>query len=96
MSWLKMTNTPIQIFPSKPIICQKSYWMYVEKGGLLQIPVKLTEKVKKDQVVGVLKNPFGDVLQEYLAPEDGIVIGKSSNPVNMEGGRILHLGIVEK
>ena len=75
---------------------RKSYWLYVEKGGLLEIPVALTEKVKKNQVIGVLRNPFGDVLQEYLAPEDGIVIGKNSNPVNMEGGRILHLGVLYK
>jgi hypothetical protein len=36
---------------------------------------------------------FGDVLCEYVAPEDGVVIGKSVNPVNQTGGRILHLGI---
>ena len=29
------------------------------------------------------------------APVDGIVIGKSVNPINQTGGRILHLGIVE-
>jgi len=95
MSWLKMTDEPIQFFSTTPIICRKSYWLYVDKGGLLEIPVSLTEKVKKNQVVGILRNPFGDVLQEYVAPQDGVVIGKSSNPVNMEGGRILHLGVIK-
>lgn len=95
MAWLKITDTPIQNFPTQPVVCKKSYWMYVDKGGLLEIPVSLTEMVKKNQVIGILRNPFGDVLEEYLAPEDGIVIGKSSNPVNMEGGRILHFGILD-
>jgi hypothetical protein len=41
-----------------------------------------------------LRNAFGDLIREYVAPEDGIVIGKSVNPVGQTGARILHLGIV--
>jgi hypothetical protein len=36
---------------------------------------------------------FGDTVCEYEAPEDGIVVGKSVNPVNQAGSRILHLGV---
>ena len=32
-------------------------------------------------------------IKKYYAPEAGIVIGRSNNPVNQTGGRILHLGI---
>ena len=42
-----------------------------------------------------MKNIFGDVVKEYTAPENGVVIGKSVNPVNQSGGRILHLGILQ-
>jgi len=38
----------------------------------------------------------GDIIKEYQAPENGIVIGKSVSPVNQAGGRILHLGIMKK
>ena len=51
--------------------------------------------LKKGDKIAVVKNAFGQVLKEYFAPEDGIVIGKSSNPANMSGGRIIHLGILE-
>ncbi|MEC7264912.1 MAG: peptidase M14, partial [Bacteroidota bacterium] len=57
--------------------------------------VGLSQKVKKGDPIGMLKNPFGEVVEEVNAPEDGIVIGKSSNPVNISGGRIIHLGILE-
>ena len=37
-------------------------------------------------------NIFGDVIREYVSPEDGIVIGHAVNPVGQTGERILHLG----
>ena len=50
---------------------------------------------KKDEKIAIVKNAFGEVIKEYFSPEDGIVIGKSTNPSNMSGGRIIHLGILE-
>jgi predicted deacylase len=76
----------------EPIICERSAWMYTDRGGLLQVLPKPTERVAKGERVAVLRNGFGDVIREYAAPEDGIVIGKSVNPVGQTGARILHLG----
>ncbi|MEL6941349.1 MAG: peptidase M14, partial [Bacteroidota bacterium] len=64
--------------------------------GLLTVHPKVSEMVKKGQVIATLRNIFGDLIKEYHAPEDGIVIGKSVSPVNQTGGRILHLGVVRK
>jgi predicted deacylase len=55
----------------------------------------LTDQVRKGDVIASLKNVFGDMIEEYLAPEDGIVIGKSVMPVGQTGSRVLHLGIQE-
>jgi len=94
MNWLDMQSFTIpEIKPA--VICKKSYWIYIDQGGLLEIPVELNQIIEKGEVIGVLKNPFGDVIKEYFAPEKGIVIGKSTNPVNIDGGRIIHLGILE-
>ncbi|MEL6721193.1 MAG: succinylglutamate desuccinylase/aspartoacylase family protein [Bacteroidota bacterium] len=95
MSWLGMTKKEIKDVP-KASLCKKSFWTYVNRGGYLEVPVALNQKVKKGEVIGVLRNPFGDVIQTYYCPQDGIVIGKSSNPVNMNGGRIIHLGILDE
>jgi len=43
--------------------------------------------------VARVRDIFGDLIEEYRAPEDGIVIGRSTHPVNQTGSRILHLGI---
>lgn len=94
LNWLKMQNFET-LKHTEAKICNKSYWIYVDKGGLLEVPVKLNQIIEKNEVIGVLRNPFGDILKIYKSPERGIVIGKSSNPVNMTGGRIIHLGVLE-
>ena len=43
-----------------------------------------------------MRDIFGNLIKEYFAPEDGIIIGKSVSPVNQAGGRILHLGIIRE
>jgi len=95
MSWLEMTDNKIKV-GAAPSVCKKSYWIFVDKGGYLEVKVKVNQRVKKNELIAILRNPFGDLIKEYLCPEDGIVIGKSSNPVNMNGGRIIHLGILQK
>ena len=68
--------------------------MYSDRGGLLEVLPRPTDRVSQGERVAMLRNAFGDVIREYHAPEDGIVIGKSVNPVGQTGARILHLGVV--
>ncbi len=77
-----------------PVVCRHSYWLYTDRGGLLEVFPGVTDTVRRGEVVARLTNIYGDVLTEYRAPEDGVVVGKSTNPVSPMGARILHLGIV--
>ena len=77
------------------VLCKNSYWIYTDTGGVVNIHPKVTEIIKKGEVIATVRNMFGDKVKEYYAPEDGIVIGKSVNPINQTGGRILHLGIIK-
>lgn len=93
MSWLKMIDLDVEK-TSKPVFCKKSYWIYTDEGGYLDVTVGLKQHLKKGDLIAILRNPFGAIIKKYYCPEDGIVIGKSSNPINMNGGRIIHLGII--
>jgi len=77
-----------------PVICSKSYWIYTNYGGVLTVEPELTQWIKKGEKIATVRNIFGEILKKYEAPEDGIVIGKATNPVNQSGDIILHLGIV--
>lgn len=94
LKWLNIQDYPKKDF-EEPIRCSKSYWIYLDEGGILEIPVGLNEIVDKGAIIGILTNAFGEVIKNYRSPERGVVIGKSTNPINMSGGRIIHLGILE-
>ena len=68
--------------------------MYTDRGGLLQVHPKLRELVVQGDVVATVRTAFGDVIREYRAPRDGIVVGRSVDPVGQTGARILHLGVI--
>ncbi len=92
--YLKMKEGEIEAPDQKTVLCKRSYWIYTDRGGLLTVIPKERDLVKKGDLIALQRNVFGDVIREYLAPENGIVIGKSISPINQTGGRILHLGIV--
>ena len=77
------------------LVCKKSYWIYTDRGGLLEVLPELNQQVHKGELIGRIRDSFGQILKDYYAPEDGVVIGKSTDPVNISGGRILHLGILQ-
>lgn len=80
--------------PNRPtLLCESSYWLYTDEGGILYVYPEVTDRVVKGQLIAEVKNIFGKTTKHYEAPEDGIVIGKSVNPINQTGSRILHLGL---
>lgn len=79
-----------------PVECERSYWTHTDRGGILTVIPECAELVREGQLVARLHNIWGDVVREYRAPEDGIVVGKSTNPAARAGSRILHLGIPRK
>lgn len=94
LCYLEMINEKPEEPSTPAVVCQRSYWIYTDVGGLLTLHVDLMTRVKKGDRIASIRDVFGNLIREYEAPEDGIVIGKSVSPVNQTGGRILHLGII--
>lgn len=74
--------------------CSRSYWLHTHRGGVLEVYPKLADEVRQGEKVACLRNLFGDLVHEYTAPETGVVVATSTNPVAHAGARILHLGVV--
>ena len=74
-------------------LCERSYWIYTDEGGILEVLPKVRDLVKKGEAIAKVRTIFGKTSKEYYAPDDGVVIGKSVSPINQTGSRILHLGI---
>jgi predicted deacylase len=93
---LNMVSDEIVEPEKETILCERSYWLYTDAGGLLTLDAQLLDQLKPEQEIATLRNIFGQKIKHYHTPESGIVIGKSISPVNQSGGRILHLGIIKK
>jgi predicted deacylase len=78
------------------LVCDGSYWIYTDAGGFLEVMPEVGQRLQKGEIVAVLKDAFGTTSKTYIAPEEGVVIGKSTNPTALSGARILHLGLLQK
>lgn len=88
-----ISRRPVSLGPP-PVLCAKSEWLYTDKGGLLDVLPKPTDIVTQGEIVAIQRNIFGDIVSQYRAPQDAVIIGKSTNPITQSGGRILHWGKV--
>ncbi|KAG0030606.1 hypothetical protein BGZ82_007371 [Podila clonocystis] len=94
LSHLKMVEDEHEVQDYDPVVCAKSYWIFTKGGGILNVLPDVNTWVRKGELIATLHNIFGQEEHRYFAPEDGIVVGKSVDPVCQSGCRILHLGVV--
>lgn len=93
MKHLQMIEGEVQNLVNDTHVCDHSFWIYSKRGGIVDVLPKLADKVKKDQLIAVVYDVFGQVQEEIFAKKNGVVIGKNINPNCDAGTRILHLGV---
>jgi hypothetical protein len=90
---LDMQSGELSCYTETTILCDRSTWIYTDVGGILYVRPKVTQLVEKGDRLAIVRDIFGNQEREYKAPEKGVIIGKSTNPVNQTGSRIVHLGL---
>ena len=90
---LDMQDGDIESSNDPPIECRNAYWLYTQQSGILEVYPDAGDDVQRGDKIGRLTNVFGDLISEYSAPESGIILSKSVNPVSQAGGSIAYLGI---
>lgn len=78
------------------LLCSKGFWIYTRTGGVLEVYPQVNSIIRKGDLIARIKNIFGNIVDEVLAPHHGVVIGRSSNPVAMAGDRVIHMGLLKK
>jgi predicted deacylase len=83
MSYLKMTSDS----PAKPGAQTnvELYYLHCKTGGFQELCKRENEIVKEGETLGVIRDVFGNVIEELKAPYDGVVIGFWSVPVIRPG-----------
>lgn len=92
LHYLGMLEGPLLCPIKQTILCRRSFWLYTDEGGILRVLPDVATRVAKGDLIAEVRTIFGELRKSYYAPEDGVVIGKSVDPMNQTGSRILHLG----
>jgi len=94
MHYLGMTSeNPIP--PYENFIINSSSWVRSKKSGVFLTSVKSGQRVKKNQVLGTINDPFGGFKNKITATASGFVIGLNNNPIVHQGDALIHIGVVK-
>lgn len=77
----------------KPIKASTSYWLRARQSGLFRCHVSLGDKIKKDNILGIISDPFGEDAITLISKEDGIVVGMATQPLINKGDALVHIAI---
>lgn len=74
-----------------PIISDQTSWVRASDSGILRTLVPLGAKVVAGQTLALVADPLGARETEIVAPEDGVVIGRTNLPLVYEGDATFHI-----
>ncbi len=80
---------------AEPFIARSSSWVRAPESGIFRAVVALGARVKRDTLLGVIADPFGDTETEVRAPANGIVIGRTNLPLVHQGEAVFHIARFE-
>lgn len=76
---------------SEPVVARSSNWVRAPDSGILRAMVALGGHVKKETLLGVVADPFGERETNIYSSYAGIVIGRSNLPLVNEGDALFHI-----
>jgi len=93
MKYLEMIDGEVEDMVKNATVCEHSYWIYSNKGGIVDVLPRLADEIKAGDVIAKVYDVFGQVKEIIKSDRSGIVIGKNFRPNCDAGTRILHLGV---
>jgi len=95
LSALGMTQPPADDDHPPSVECRTSGWVRARRTGILDLDVRLGQRVTDGERLGALVDSFGRTLRLVHANRDGIVIGRTEAPLVNSGDAIVHIAAVE-
>ncbi len=86
----KMMDSDI---PNNPHVkLNKSVWVRAKHSGLFHAAKANGAFVNKDEALGAICNPYGQIEARIISPIDGYIIGINNQPVVSQGDALIHIG----
>jgi predicted deacylase len=75
----------------EPLVAHSSTWVRAPQSGILRAMKTLGASVKKNELMGIISDPFGKREEEVRATATGIIIGRTNIPLVNEGEALFHI-----
>jgi len=75
----------------EPFVARSSQWVRAPRSGILRARAALGAAVKAGEPLGIVADPLGAEEEQILAPEAGVVIGRTELPLVNEGDALFHV-----
>lgn len=73
------------------VVCMKDIWLRAKNAGLWRSYVRLGEYIKKNQNIGSITDPYGEMEVRLNAPASGYIVGLNNMPVVNQGDALMHI-----
>ncbi len=71
----------------------KSTWIRARRGGIMRLQSRLGQRVAKREVLATIADAFGRYAKKIRAPQAGIIIGHTNNPLVQQGDGLFNLAM---
>ncbi len=78
----------------EPVVAQTTTWVRAPISGMLISGAALGTRVARDEVLGVIGDPFGEREKEVRAPASGIIVGRLNLPLVHGGDALFNIASV--
>jgi uncharacterized protein len=75
---------------------RRDTWVRANSSGLFHMSVSNGAHVRKDDLLGLILNPFGGTEEKILSPRAGYILGINNHPVANQGDALIHIGSDEE
>jgi len=75
------------------IIIGKDKWLRASEAGMFRTHKKFGSFFEKDEIIGIISDPYNKNEISVIAPENGFIIGINNKPVVHVGEALLHIGL---
>ena len=75
----------------KSLIAHATSWVRAPRSGILRAEAALGSVISKNELLGIIADPFGQNEEKVHTPFSGIVIGNSKLPLVHEGDAVFHI-----
>jgi len=79
--------------PHVPQTANKSYWVRAPQSGVYRNLMPMGAHVGKEDLIGIVSDPYGKNEAQVFAPSSGVIIGRTNLPLVYEGDALCHIAL---